>query len=201
MVRPSLHLPLTDPALAILRATQWGLLVLTVACVGATAWLWDDAQSILEQARNYEQATQRIEATSRTFVRDAEAAGINLSEARAKTIAHEVAVANRLLQTRAFSWTQFLNDLEETVPRNISIGSIAIDFKEMKSTITGTAASLKDVTAFVDTLEAHSAFQNVVLAQHRLQEEDEKDHRMMNPANERPMVSFGMTVAYRPSYH
>jgi len=179
---------------------QWVLSVLIVACVGCAVWLWDDARSVIEQAQQYEQATQRSKARSRAFVQEAAAAGVILSEARVKTIAHDVAVAHRLLQTRAFSWTQFLNDLEETVPPHMSIGSIAIEFKEMTSTITGTAASLKDVTMFVDALEAHPAFQNVVLAHHHLKD-DEKDRRMARPAHTESIVSFSMTVAYHAAHH
>jgi Tfp pilus assembly protein PilN len=193
MLRPSLHLSLTDPMLPVQRAAQWALSMLIVVCVGLAVWLWDDADFVVEQARQYEQGTERLEARSRAFVQGAAAAGVILSEARAKTIAHDVAVATRLVQTRAFSWTQFLNDLEETVPSHISIGSIAIDFKEMKSTITGTAVSLKDVTTFVNALETHAAFENVVLAQHHLQDED-KDHQVVR--ERQSMVSFDMTVTY-----
>jgi len=98
-------------------------------------------------------------------------------------LAAQVGFANDLIAKRVFSWTRFLSDLEETVPPRVSINSIRIDFKDAIIAIGGSALSLKDLTAFIISLEDHRAFKDAALLQHRVRDND--------------IVEFSLTVRYQ----
>jgi Tfp pilus assembly protein PilN len=147
-----------------------------------------------QQAEQYERATERVQQINRQFAVDAQRIGVVLSQGRAQAMAREVAFANRLLETRAFSWTRFLNDLEQAVPEHISIKSVQVNFKDSSITLNGNALTLKDVTILVDELENHPAFFNVTLTQHKVQDKSH-DH---SSTGIQP-IDFSLTVGYRPN--
>jgi len=97
-------------------------------------------------------------------------------------VAGEVQFANQLIAKRAFSWTRLLTDLEESVPPRISIESISVDTRESEIALDGSAMSLRDLTAFIISLEDHPAFMGAVLVRHRVLESD--------------AVEFGLKVRY-----
>src|SRR5205823_723341 len=70
------------------------------------------------------------------------------------------------------SWTRLLTDLEESVPPRISIESISVDTRESEIALDGSAMSLRDLTAFIISLEDHPAFMGAVLVRHRVLESD-----------------------------
>jgi hypothetical protein len=195
---PTLHLSLTASGFSLLRALQWGLTFVIAGSVTVALWFWWDSRVIAELAVQREHATERAQETNRQFVQQASQAGMNLSEARAKELGHQVAFVNRLTEQRAFSWTRFLSDLEEAVPPHISISSVALDFKEIVITLNGTALTLKDLTTLVNKLDNHPAFRNVVLSQHRFLESGARGESTPPGKDETRTVEFTMTVTYRP---
>jgi Tfp pilus assembly protein PilN len=122
-------------------------------------------------------------------------AGFDLSEARQQALPREVGFAKQLADQRAFSWTRMLSDLEEAVPPSVSLGSVALTPRESIVTLNGSALTLKDVTAFVNALENHRAFRDVVLSQHRVKESTKEEGHHYR---QRPAVEFTLTVTYRP---
>ena len=195
---PTLHLSLTAAGFSLLRAVQWGLTFVIAGSATVALWFWWDSRVIAELAAQREHATERAQETNRQFVQQASQAGMDLSEARANELGHQVAFVNRLTEQRAFSWTRFLSDLEEAVPPHISISSVALDFKEIVITLNGTALTLKDLTTLVNKLENHPAFRNVVLSQHRIQEQAGRGESNTPGKDEARTVEFTMTVTYRP---
>ncbi len=195
---PTLHLSLTAAGFSLLRAVQWGLTFVIAGSATVALWFWWDSRVIAELAAQREHATERAQETNRQFVQQASQAGMNVSEARANELGHQVAFVNRLTEQRAFSWTRFLSDLEEAVPPHISISSVALDFKEIVITLNGTALTLKDLTTLVNKLENHPAFRNVVLSQHRFQEQAGRGESNTPGKDEARTVEFTMTVTYRP---
>jgi len=195
---PALHLPLTATGFSLLRALQWGLTFVIAGSATVALWFWWDSRMIAELAAQRASAAERVQETNRQFVQQASQAGMNLSEARATELGHQVTFVNRLTEQRAFSWTRFLSDLEEAVPPHISISSVALDFKETVITLNGTALTLKDLTTLVNKLETHAAFRNVVLSQHRVQEPSARGESNAPGKDETRTVEFTMTVTYRP---
>ena len=195
---PTLHLSLTATGFSLLGAAQWGLTFVIAGSATAALWFLWDSRMIAEQAAQRARAAERVQETSRQFVQQAAQAGMNLSDARAKELGHQVAFVNRLTEQRAFSWTRFLSDLEEAVPPHISISTVGLDFKDTVITLNGTALTLKDLTTLVNKLETHAAFRNVVLSQHRFLEPGGRGESNTPGKDEPRTVEFTMTVTYRP---
>ena len=94
--------------------------------------------------------------------------GLTLPGDQIAMVQGKIAFANLLSEKRAFSWTRLLSELEETVPANVSIGSVKLDFQQSNIVVDGLARSLQDVNLFVQTLQTHRAFQKAVLAKHEV---------------------------------
>jgi len=195
---PTLRLSLTASGFSLLRVVQWGLALVIAASATAALWLLWETRMTDGLAAQREQATERVRETNRQFAQQAAQTGMDLSEARATELGRQVAFVNRLTEQRAFSWTQFLSDLEEAVPPRISISSVALDFKENVITLNGAALTLKDLTTLVNKLETHPAFRNVVLSQHRFLEQAGRVESSVVGKDEARPVDFTMTVTYRP---
>jgi Tfp pilus assembly protein PilN len=193
---PTLHRSLAAHGLAVVRLVQWSLAAVVTGSVVVTGWMWWDSRMLEEQAVEYETVAVRIQEANRQFAQESLRAGFDLSETRRKTLAQEVSFARRVAEQHAFSWTQFLSALEETVPAHVSLNSVALVPKEAVISLNGSARTLADVTAFVNALESHRAFRNVVLSQHRVQEPSRgREQHVLS----RPTIEFTLTVTYRPA--
>ncbi|MGH7167365.1 MAG: PilN domain-containing protein, partial [Nitrospiraceae bacterium] len=183
---PSLNLSLAPQWLRLFRAAQWIMALLIAGALSLAAWSWWHSRTLEADAAQYEVAAERVEEMNRHFVKEAARAGVDLADERLKALPREVAFTNQLLEQRAFSWTRFLNDLEEAVPPSVSIGSITVNFKDSLIALNGTARSLKDLTGLVNGLEGHAAFRNVVLSQHTFRETE-------GPRDGSGMLEFTLT--------
>jgi type IV pilus assembly PilN-like protein len=165
---PSLHLAVAPPIVSTLRAIQWSLIGLTVLSVGFIGWWWQERQDVDAIAERYETAAARTEALNRQFEVQLAREGLTLPGDQIAMVQGKIAFANLLSEKRAFSWTRLLSELEETVPANVSIGSVKLDFQQSNIIVDGLARNLQDVNVFVQTLQAHRAFQRAVLAKHEV---------------------------------
>lgn len=143
-----------------------GLFFLSLLLIGLIAWDYQYAKAIQAQAAAVEEAVARVRDNDRRVQRQAQAEGLDVSDAALQKLPQEVAFANQLIDKRAFSWTNLLKDLEEAVPERIAIQSVRLDFKTLVISLNGSAESLKDLTAFIISLEKHPAFKDTVLANH-----------------------------------
>jgi Fimbrial assembly protein (PilN) len=165
---PSLRLVAVPSIVSTLRALQWGLIGLTVLSVGLIGWWWQETQEIDAIAERYETAALRTETLNRQFETQLAREGLTLPGDQIALVQGKIAFANLLSEKRAFSWTRLLSELEETVPANVSIGSVKLDFQQSSIVVDGLARSLQDVNVFVQTLQTHRAFQKAVLAKHEV---------------------------------
>lgn len=69
--------------------------------------------------------------------------------------------ANAAIERRAFSWTLFLNRLEELVPEGISINGIKPDFSSLEVDISGNAQNIPKVTEFMSNLVGSEYFGDI----------------------------------------
>ena len=120
----------------------------------------------------------------RQLLKDAQAAGLDLSEASLRRLPAEVALANELLAKRNFSWTHFLSGLEEAIPPRVSIKGVRLDPASAVIHMTGAAATVEDVTALTIKLQSHPVFHDPVLGQHHLGMDG--------------LVEFDLKLKYRP---
>jgi len=166
-------------------ALRLGLMLLSLAFIGLFAWDFQRLQEVQAQTAVAEQALVKARDQDRRLQADAHAAGLDLSDAALQRMAKDVAFANQLIAKRAFSWTHFLGDLEGAIPPRVAINSVRLDSKESAIALSGTASSLKDLTALIISLEDHPAFHDAVLAQHHVQDDT--------------LVDFTLTVRYTDS--
>jgi hypothetical protein len=89
-----------------------------------------------------------------------------------KATAEAAAAANRLIDQRTFSWTEFFNLIEETLPADVMLTAVRPSIANDRSMIDMTVLSrrMEDIDEFIDKLEATGAFHEL-LPTHR----DEND--------------------------
>ena len=98
-------------------------------------------------------------------------AGINPEELE-KT-AKAAAIANSLIDQRTFSWTEFFNHIEETLPPDVMLTAVRPTFNDEVTTIQMTVLGKRteDIDEFMEKLEATGAFEDVLPAQQDTTEE------------------------------
>jgi Tfp pilus assembly protein PilN len=98
-------------------------------------------------------------------------AGINQKELEAT--ANSAAVANTLIDQRTFSWTEFFNRIEETLPPDVMLTAVRPSFNNDVTTIQMTVLGRRseDLDEFMEKLEATGAFESVLPAQRDTTEE------------------------------
>jgi Tfp pilus assembly protein PilN len=98
-------------------------------------------------------------------------AGINQKELEAT--ANSAAVANSLIDQRTFSWTEFFNHIEETLPPDVMLTAVRPSFNDNVTTIQMTVLGRRseDLDEFMEKLEATGAFESVLPAQRDTTEE------------------------------
>ena len=165
---PRLRLAITPSIVWSLRALQGSLIGLMVCSVGLIGWWWQESRDLDAIAERYETATVRTDQLNRQFDAQLAREGLTLPDDQIALVKGKIAFANLLSGKRAFSWTRLLSELEETVPANVSIASVKLDFQQSNIIVDGLARSLQDVNVFVQTLQTHRAFQRAVLAKHEV---------------------------------
>lgn len=98
-------------------------------------------------------------------------AGINQDELRATAAAAEE--ANILIDQRTFSWTEFFNRIEETLPPEVMLTAVQPSFSNNVTTVQMTVLGRRseDIDEFMEKLEATGAFEDVLPLQEDLTEE------------------------------
>jgi Tfp pilus assembly protein PilN len=176
----SRHRAYLAPARFLLHSTVIFTGLLLAWNVGQT-WLafegLRETQARLAHAREQDQQ----------LLHEAQAEGIDLSEAAVRRLPGEVALANQLLAKRNFSWTHFLSGLEEAIPARVSIKGVRLDPASAVIHMTGAAATVEDVTALTLKLQSHPVFHEPVLGQHHLGNDG--------------LVEFDLKLKYRPREH
>ena len=78
--------------------------------------------------------------------------------------------ANALIDQRTFSWTEFFNQIEATIPPDVMLTSVRPSFKDGVTSVTMIVLARRaaDVDEFVEKLEATGAFENVLAANSEL---------------------------------
>ena len=89
-------------------------------------------------------------------------AGMNQEELKATAGAAEG--ANKLIDQRTFSWTEFFNRIEATLPPDVMLTAVQPSFESGRSIVRMTvlARRMEDVDEFVEKLEDTGAFTEVL---------------------------------------
>lgn len=100
--------------------------------------------------------------------REAAAIRRGINQAELKTIVAAAEEANMLIDQRTFSWTEFFNHIEETLPADVMLTDVQPVFREGQTLIQMTVLGRRteDVDEFIEELEATGAFEHVLPKQH-----------------------------------
>jgi Tfp pilus assembly protein PilN len=92
-------------------------------------------------------------------------AGINQDELKAT--AGAAAEANRLIEQRTFSWTEFFNRIEETLPDDVMLTAVQPSFEQREPVVVMTVLGRRteDIEEFIEKLEGTGAFGQVLPTQ------------------------------------
>lgn len=93
---------------------------------------------------------------------------VKLAQARKKIDKREVDAtakqaefAGMAITKKAFSWTEFLNRLEDVVPNGVSISTIQPNFQSLDVDISGTALGMAQLTEFLKRLTSSPYFEDI----------------------------------------
>jgi Tfp pilus assembly protein PilN len=133
------------------------------------------AITIVNAIRIVTLSRHNTELSSRTAAEHAEAERLTAEAARVRKtinteelaqVAGAAQEANWLIDQRTFSWTEFFNQIESTLPGNVMLSSVRPSIKpgETQVTLLVLAKRFEDVEEFNDRLEATGSFDQVNVA-------------------------------------
>ncbi len=164
-----------------IQVALWLAAVLGLICVGVEIQLFVGYR---QDVARLDRSLQRLHAEQKVFRDKLAQRGLkNVTPQVVADISKQVASANKIIATKAFSWTLLLSDLEDVMPPNISLTAITPSSKTQMITLKGTALALGDITRLLKRFEESPRFTDVLLSD----QQNTKERR----------VGFTMSVQYR----
>ena len=161
------------------RAVQLLLALAALVVVTLTAFNAMRIFSLSRENTELSSLVNRDRQEAQRLTREAQKirAGINHDELQAT--ADAAGVANALIDQRTFSWTQFFNHIEQTLPPDVMLTAVAPSFGRDSTIIQMSVLGkrIEDIDEFMEKLEATGAFQDVLPTQEDTT--DEGLHRLM----------------------
>lgn len=115
---------------------------------------------LVRQATTDEAAAAALDRQSETLER-------TIERRRLEAVAAEARQANVLIDRRTFSWTEFFNVIEATLPPDVMLSSVRPQFTEGSVEVAMTVVSkgTAELGAFMDELEKTGAFADLLVRQ------------------------------------
>lgn len=151
---------------------QATLIVASLFLVLLAAWNFLSYRATLQELSRVAGSLRRVQEQSAQLESKLQASGKALTPDQITALSKEISFANELLQRKSFFWSSLLSDIEKVIPPNISLSRIQLNFKEQRVMLSGSAASLKDLTQFIIRLEDSPAFEDVFLENQKTGEHD-----------------------------
>jgi len=150
------------------------LVQLSTANTGLSSRMREDRVAADDYAQKARQTRQRIDVTA------------------LKVVSAAASEANALIDSRTFSWTQFLSYIERTMPPDVMLTQVrpSIEREGTKITMIVLARRSVDIDEFTDKLEATGAFERGVFKQIRQSDDGQSEQGSIEiwytPANAEP---------------
>ena len=120
-------------------------------------------------------STRSTELSARTGADRAEASRLSTEAVRIRRtinkdeltlVVNAAQEANALIDQRTFSWTEFFNQIEATIPPDVMLTSVRPSFKDgvTRVTMIVLGRQVADIDEFMEKLEATGYFENIVPA-------------------------------------
>jgi hypothetical protein len=135
------------------------LLIVTLINVGRAIALSARNTRLGGQIRQDEEQAARLE-------KDARALRSRINEAELATVVAAAREANALIDQRTFSWTEFFNLIESTLPADVMLTSVTPEVRDGKTQVSMMvlAKQAEDIDEFMEALEATKAFTGLLPA-------------------------------------
>jgi hypothetical protein len=145
-------------------------LLLGLAALLVLALTAFNAYRIVSLSRHNTELASRINQNRREAARltqDAARIRRGINQAELNTIVAAAQEANALIGQRTFSWTQFFNRIEATLPPDVMLTAVTPSFDGATTIIAMSVLARRpeDIDEFVEKLEATGAFEDVLPAQ------------------------------------
>jgi Tfp pilus assembly protein PilN len=142
------------------RAVQLLLLGAAAIVIGLTAFNVSRIVSLSRQNTELSSQSSNDRDEAQRLRREAAAIRSGINQAELKTIVAAAEEANTLIDHRTFSWTEFFNRIEETLPPDVMLTEVQPSFLQNQTVISMMVLGRRteDVAEFVEKLEATGAF-------------------------------------------
>ena len=110
--------------------------------------------------------------------------------------------ANDLIDRRTFSWTELLNQFEQTLPADVRITAVRPRVKDDRTvlvTVTAVGRTVDDVNQFMENLEETQAFAHLLVRDERMNEDGQVEVTL--EANYEPKAGRRPAPAGAPPRH
>jgi Tfp pilus assembly protein PilN len=146
------------------RAVQLLLLLAGVIVVALTVFNVSRILSLSNQNTELSSRVASDRAEAERLRGEAAAIRRGINQAELKTIVAAAQEANMLIDQRTFSWTEFFNRIEETLPPDVMLTEVKPSFQEDQTIISMGVLGRRteDVDDFIEQLEATGAFDQVL---------------------------------------
>jgi hypothetical protein len=150
------------------RAVQWLLALAGIVVIALTVFNITRIVSLSQQNTELTSHSAGDREEAAQLRREAMAIRAGINRAELATIAAAAQEANILIDQRTFSWTEFFNRIEETLPADVMLTEVQPSFQEDKTIISMTALGRRteDVDEFIEKLEGTGTFEQVLPKQH-----------------------------------
>lgn len=149
------------------RAVHVALALIALLVLGAAAFSATRIVRLSRQNTELSSRAARDQAEADRLSSEAAAIRRAINQGELETVAAAAREANELIDYRTFSWTEFFNYIEDTLPPDVMLVSVrpSVERGQTRVTINVLARRTEDIDEFVEKLEASGAFENVIPAQ------------------------------------
>ena len=155
------------------RAVHVLLALAGVVVIALTAFNAIKIISLSRQNTELSSLINRDHDEAQRLTREAQRIRAAINPEELEKTAKAAAIANSLIDQRTFSWTEFFNHIEETLPPDVMLTAVRPTFQDELTTIQMTVLGKRteDIDEFMEKLEATGAFEDVLPAQQDTTEE------------------------------
>jgi Tfp pilus assembly protein PilN len=155
------------------RAVQLLLLLAGVIVLALTAFNVIRIVSLSQQNTELSADTVSDRDEAERLRREAASIRSGINQAELKTIVGAAQEANVLIDHRTFSWTEFFNRIEETLPADVMLTEVQPSFEQERTVISMTVIGRRtdDVAEFLQKLQATRVFKDPLAKQRDVTEE------------------------------
>jgi hypothetical protein len=148
------------------RAVHTGLLIAALVVVALTALNVVRIVTLSRQNTGLSTQIEQEQAEAARLRREAASIRAGIDQASLTRIVAAATEANALIDQRTFSWTEFFNRIEATLPADVMLTAVRPSFDQGRIVITMDTVGRRaeDIDEFIERLEATGAFANALPA-------------------------------------